>query len=75
MQAAAERVGAYNIIGVNWWMEEAILLFCWQFEGFCEEQLALAADADPSVDNMERFDVFMSNYPAGGTYQDMVLLA
>lgn len=35
----------------------------------------MTADADPSVDNMDRFDVFMSNYPAGSPYQDMVLLA
>lgn len=36
MQFAAEKAGAYNIIGVNWWQEEALLVFCGLYLGFCE---------------------------------------
>jgi hypothetical protein len=39
IQIAAEKAGAYNIIGVNWWEEESLMVFCSIFEGFCEEQL------------------------------------
>lgn len=45
------------------------------FEGVCEGLIAAAADADPTVDNMSRLDVFMSNFPAGSSYQDLVMFA
>ena len=45
------------------------------FEGICEGIIGVVADADPSVDNMSRLDVFMSHFPAGSTYQDLILLA
>lgn len=68
IQFAAERTGAYNIVGVNWWQEESILLFCGLWEGLCESFIKASADADPSVDNMDRLDVMLSNYPAGSSY-------
>jgi pimeloyl-ACP methyl ester carboxylesterase len=60
---------------MNWWEEEATLLFCSLFDGVCEGLIGTLADADPSVDNMSRLDVFMSNFPAGSPYQDLVLFA
>ncbi len=51
------------------------MLFCGLFDGICENLLSAFADSDPSVDNMDRFNVFMSNFPAGSTYQDLVLFA
>jgi len=60
---------------MNWWEEETTLLFCSMFEGVCEGLIAAAADADPTVDNMSRLDVFMSNFPAGSSYQDLVMFA
>ena len=75
IQFAAEKLGVYNIVGMNWWEEETTLLFCSLFEGVCEGLIGTLADADPSVDNMERLDVFMSNFPAGSPYQDLVLFA
>ena len=68
IQFAAERLGAYNIVGVNWWEDEALLIFCKTFEGLCEGVIEATADADPSVDNMSRLDAFMSNFPAGSSY-------
>lgn len=52
MQLAVEKFGAYKIVGVNWWQEEALVAVCGLFEGFCEAWLQMAADADPNVDNM-----------------------
>lgn len=75
IQFAAEKAGVYNIIGANWWEEESTMLFCGLFDGICENLLSAFADSDPSVDNMDRFNVFMSNFPAGSTYQDLVLFA
>lgn len=75
IQFAAEKLGVYNIIGMNWWEEETTLLFCAMFDGVCEGMISAVADADPSVDNMSRLDVFMSNFPAGSSYQDLVMFA
>lgn len=75
MQFAAERVGAYNLVGANWYMEEAELVFCGLFEYVCQGLLTGFADADPAVDNMDRFERFMADYPAGNTYQNLVLFA
>lgn len=75
MQFGAERIGAFNILGANWWMEEVELIFCDLFEDLCESLLASFADADTSVDNMDRFERFMADYPAGNAYQNMILLA
>ncbi len=36
MQLAAEKFGAYNLVGVNWWQDEALVAVCGLFEGFCE---------------------------------------
>lgn len=60
------------MFGVNWWMDEAVLLFCNLFDGFCESMIAAVADADPEVDNFERLEPFMANFPSGSSYQDLV---
>ncbi len=51
------------------------MIFCGLFDGLCEGVIEAVADADPSVDNMSRLDAFMSNFPAGSSYQDLVLFA
>ena len=42
--------------------------FCGFFEGLCEDVIAAVADADPSVDNMDRYETFLNNFPAGSSY-------
>ena len=51
------------------------MAFCGLFEGLCEGMIAAVSDADPSVDNMDRLNVFLSDFPAGSSYQDMVMFA
>jgi hypothetical protein len=75
IQRAAEKLGVYNIVGVNWWEDEAILIFCDLFPGVVEGLLASFADADPSVDNMDRIEAAMSNIPSGSSYQNIVLFS
>lgn len=75
IQFAAERLGVYNIFGVNWWEDEAMLVFCGLFEGLCEEILSAVADANPEVDNMDRLGAFLSNFPAGSSFQDLCMFA
>ncbi len=45
------------------------------FGGLCDDMVSAVADADPSVDNMDRFNAFMSNFPSGSGYQDLVMFA
>lgn len=75
VQFAAERTHAYNILGVNWYASQSELFFCGEFEGLCQTLLASFADADPSVDNMDRFERIMANIPAGSSYQDLTYFA
>jgi hypothetical protein len=55
-------------MGVNWYAEEAETLFCGKFLGLCEHLLEAFADADASVDNMDYFNHFMADFPAGSPY-------
>lgn len=72
IQLAAKKFGAFELFDSNWWEEESTLLFCAELEGFCEELLAYFADADPEVDNISRFNVFLKDFPSGAGYQDLV---
>jgi len=62
-------------LGVNWYAEEAETLFCGKFLGLCENMLQAFADADPSVDNMDYFNHFMADFPAGSPFQDLAYFA
>ena len=75
IQLAAKKFHAYNILGEKWWENEATLLLCAEFEGLCEGILESLADSDPSVDNMDRFNVFLASFPVGTSYQDMTFFA
>lgn len=75
LEIAAQRTHAYNLIGLNWWLEEAEMTVCALFEGFCEKVLKGFADGDTSVDNMDRLERMLVDYPAGAPYQNMVFFA
>lgn len=72
MQIAAKKFGAFELFNSNWFEEEGTLLFCKELEGICDDFLAYFADANPDVDNLDRFNVFLSNFPAGSGYQNLV---
>ena len=59
---------AFNIFDANWAEEDAIQLVCNKLEGICEKAIAWLADSDPKVDNMDRYDVFVADFPAGSGY-------
>lgn len=51
------------------------MLFCGMFGSLCEDMIKAVADADPTVDNMDRLNEFMSNFPSGSGYQDLTMFA
>ena len=75
IQFAAVELGAYNIFGLNWWQDSAVMDFCYLYQDLCAEMIGAIADADPEVDNMDRFQVMLSNFPSGSSYQDITLFA
>ena len=75
LQLAAKKFGVFDMLDANWWEDEAELLFCAELDGLCEEFLAYFADANPEVDNLDRANVFLANFPAGTGYEDVVYYA
>lgn len=75
IQLAAMHLGLYDVLDVNWWEREAEIQFCKKAMGMCEEFVRLAADSDPSVDNMDRFSEFLYDYPAGSSVEDLIYFA
>ncbi len=67
-EAIAKKLGAYNLFDSNWFEEDSTLLFCKYFDSICHGFLKYFADADPNVDNLDRFDVFLRDFPAGAGY-------
>lgn len=47
------------------------MLFCSDFPKVCADILAQVMDADPSVDNYQRYDVLVGHDPAGTSVQNM----
>ena len=68
----ANKFGAYNLFNSNWEEEEALQLFCGALNGACSAILESFADTDTDVDNLDRLDVLLKDYPAGGGYQTFV---
>lgn len=71
----AVKEGAYNLMDAGWLEEDAAQAFCAELEGLCEGLLKNIADADPSVDAMDRFNVFLKDFPAGEGYGALVYYA
>ena len=68
----ALKFGAYNLLDANWIEEEATQLFCGAAQGICEDLLKYVADADTSVDNLDRYEVFLKDFPAGNGWGNLV---
>lgn len=66
------KLGIYDVFDFNWWQEEAEILFCKEAHGFCEDILRVVGDADPSVDNLDRFAEFQADWPAGSSIEDSI---
>lgn len=66
-----ELAHVYNLIPYNYATSAAGVITCSLFDGkLCDWILTLFADADPSIDYTERYDVYMSNTPSGAGYKD-----
>jgi len=71
----AYKSGAWNLFDANWVEESAAQILCNHFEGICDGLIAWLADSDTSVDNLDRYDIFLKDFPAGSGYQNIVYYA
>ena len=55
----------------DWFQTEAGILFCRRFPKVCDDFLKELCDADPSLDNYERSDVFIGHEPSGTSIMNM----
>ena len=72
---AIYEAGAFNLFDANWMEEQAVQILCDHFEGVCASLIRWLADSDTDVDNMDRYDVFLADFPAGSGYQNIVYYA
>ena len=73
----ALKFSAYNLFNANWWEETAVQTLCSHalILGFCEDVIRYVADANTEVDDMDRLDVFLKDFPAGNGYQNLAYYA
>ena len=65
--------GMHDLYDSNWWQEEAEKILCADIDKeICVGLLQYLADADPEVDNLDRLNVFLKDFPAGQGYQGIV---
>ena len=69
----AEAIHLYNILPYNFLNTGVASAFCNLFDGhLCDFVMSIFADADPAIDNTDRYDVYMSNLPGGAGYKNIV---
>jgi len=52
-------LGVYNILGLNWWQQEATVAVCKMAEGFCEGIIEAIAGEGMTEDNWSRLSEFL----------------
>jgi len=63
-----DTIHVWNFLPYNYWGSEATSLICKTFNGkICDWAISSLFDLDPSIDLTERYDVFVSNIPAGSS--------
>ena len=68
-----ETIGLYNFLPYNFLSTGVASLACRLFNGkLCDLIMAMVADEDPTIDYTERYDVYMSNLPAGAGYRNII---
>jgi hypothetical protein len=55
------------LFNAGWLEETAAQLFC-EKTNICNDLIRIVADSTTDVDDLDRMDVFMKDFPAGGGY-------
>lgn len=66
-------IGAYDTLPYSTFNSSAESEICTLFDGMiCSAALKWFLDGDPSIDNKDRYPVFMSNITSGACYREFV---
>ena len=68
-------LGIYEIFGANWFTSGACDLFCGVIPEFCEFLLSWFTSSDPSLDDDDRYAVYMGHEPNGASTKSLLLYA
>ena len=72
LQVIILRAGLFDLYNSNWWQEEAEKVLCAKIDPeVCYGLLKYFGDADPEVDNLDRLNVFLKDFPSGQGYQGL----
>jgi len=68
----ALKTGAYNLFDAGWLEESAVQELCDAMLDKCAGLFMYLSGADGRVDDMDRYDVFLKDFPAGNGYRNLV---
>ena len=72
LQVIILREDLFDLYNSNWWQEEAEKVLCAEIDPeLCVGLLKYFGNADPEVDNLERLNVFLKDFPSGQGYQGL----
>lgn len=71
----ALKFGVYDLANFGSLEESATQLFCAALDVVCKDLVQYVADANPDVDQMDRYSVFLKDFPAGNGYGNLVYYA
>ena len=69
------KFGAYDLFNLGYLEETAVQLLCNEVSFVCDDLVRYVADANTDVDDMDRYDVFLKDFPAGNGYGNLVYYA
>lgn len=75
VEYTALKLGVYDLMNFGSLEESAVQIFCDTIDVVCDDLIRYVADADTSVDEMDRYDVFLKDFPAGNGYGNLVYYA
>jgi len=71
LTAMLDTIHLWNLLPYNFLTTGVATLACNLFDGkLCDLVMSFIADADPTIDDTDRYDVYMSNEPAGAGYRN-----
>lgn len=66
------RFRVFDMFNFTWLEESALQLLCNELKGFCYDFVHQFSGGNNDIDNMERWNVLLKDYPAGNGYQNLV---
>mmetsp|Transcript_64761 Transcript_64761/g.75299 ORF Transcript_64761/g.75299 Transcript_64761/m.75299 type:complete len:397 (+) Transcript_64761:27-1217(+) len=70
--SAFKYFGKYGMFLPGWTSTKSVKFVCMNWKWMCSKSIENLSDRDPSVDNIERMNVFGSHYPASTSFRNVL---